>query len=454
MINKKRAVAYIRVSSDKQAKEGDSIRDQLESIQSYVEARKELVLIDTYIDDGISGQKLDRGEFKRLLDDVKEDKIDLILFTKLDRWFRNLKHYLNVQDVLDNHNTSWIAIRQQQYDTSTPHGVTFVNMSMAFAELEAKNDGERIRAVNDNKVQNGEVISGNTPTGYKIINKHLVPDDQSDMVRDMFDYFIKTANLAATQRYLKNTYGFDRVASTIRKKLKNRIYLGEYRDNFNYCEPLISVDTFDMAQNMLKKNKKRNQKYHYVFSGVIWCKECDHRIASTQFYTHKKRKDGTRANYHHSGYKCKYAIEQKKCDNKSQVYESVLERKIISMIKPAIESYIAEYEIEIKPVKDNSAKITSVRRKIEKLTDLYLNDLITIDDFKSKKDDLENDLNILMQETGTKKEKNLLPLKNILNMNIDEIYWKMDIDEKNRFWRAFIDKIYIDKNKNIEIIFL
>lgn len=449
-----RAVAYIRVSSDRQAKEGDSLREQRESIQDYVNSHKNMILVDTYIDDGISGQKLNRGEFQRLIDDVENDSIDLILFTKLDRWFRNLKHYLNIQEVLDKHNVAWIAIRQQQYDTSTAFGRAFVNMSMTWAELEAQNDSERILAVNANKVKNCEVISGTAPTGYKIVDKKYVPNEQAEMIVDMFNYFIKSANISETQRYLKDKYGFDRTYSTIRKKLKETKYIGQFRDNENFCEPLINENTFYLAQNLLKKNKKRNQKYHYVFSGLLWCKECDHRIASTQFYTHKKRKDGTRANYHHSGYRCKQAYERKICPNKSQVYESVLERKIVSMIKPEIEKYIAEYEIEMKPIKDNSSKILSLRNKIEKLTDLYLNDLITMTEFKEKKESFESTILELTKETGTKKEKDMSELKNILNMDIDEIYWNMNIDEKNRFWRAFVDKIYIDKNRNIEIIFL
>ena len=75
-------------------------------------------------------------------------------------------------------------------------------------------------------------------------------------------------------------------------------------------------------------------------------------------------------------------------------------------------------------------------------------------EFKEKKDSFENMILELTKQTGTKKEKDMSELKNILNMDIDGIYWNMSIDEKNRFWRAFVDRIYIDKNRNIEIIFL
>ncbi|MCB5608060.1 recombinase family protein, partial [[Ruminococcus] gnavus] len=66
---------------------------------------------------------------------------------------------------------------QPYFDTSTPHGRAFVNNSMIWAELEAQNDSDRILGVFDDKVDNGEVLSGSTPLGYTIVNKHLVPDD-------------------------------------------------------------------------------------------------------------------------------------------------------------------------------------------------------------------------------------------------------------------------------------
>ena len=133
-----RVAIYIRVSTDKQVKDGDSMRDQLATGQKYIDSHENMILVDTYIDDGISGQKLKRDDFQRLIDDVRAGRIDLIIFTRLDRWFRNLRHYLNTQDILDKHGVSWTAIEQPYFDTSTPHGRAFVNNSMIWAELEAQ----------------------------------------------------------------------------------------------------------------------------------------------------------------------------------------------------------------------------------------------------------------------------------------------------------------------------
>lgn len=175
-----------------------------------------MILVDTYIDDGISGQKLKRDDFQRLIDDVRAGRIDLIIFTRLDRWFRNLRHYLNTQDILDKHGVSWTAIEQPYFDTSTPHGRAFVNNSMIWAELEAQNDSDRILGVFDDKVDNGEVLSGSTPLGYRIVNKHLVPDDDAPTAVAIFQYYRKTGNLSMTLRYMESEFGLVRSAASLK----------------------------------------------------------------------------------------------------------------------------------------------------------------------------------------------------------------------------------------------
>ena len=86
-----------------------------------------------------------------MLDDVRLGRVNLIIFTKLDRWFRSLRHYLNTQAVLEANHCDWLAVDQPYFDTTTPHGRAFVAQSMTFAELEAENDSVRIRDVFDYK---------------------------------------------------------------------------------------------------------------------------------------------------------------------------------------------------------------------------------------------------------------------------------------------------------------
>lgn len=449
-----RVAKYLRVSSDRQAKTGDSLRDQDETLTEYINKNDNMILHDTYMDDGVSGQKIDRDDFSRLLDDIRSDKIDLIIFTRLDRWFRSVKHYLNTQTILDKHNVSWTAVSQSFFDTSTAHGRAFVQQSMVWAELEANMDSERINAVFHNKVANGEVISGNPPVGYMIENKHLVFDPiKAPMVIKMFDTFLKTSNLSAVRRMLIDEYGIMRNPSTIRKLLKKIIYTGEYRGNKNYCPPLIDQDKFDHVQNLLSKNIKRSQKYEYIFSAMVKCECCGNAMNAHQIQTQgRPRKDGTILKYKHSGYRCKRRYDLKDCCNKKVIYETVLERWMIEHLHENIESYMMECNLAMLPAMDNSAKIKSIQKKLSKLKELFLNDLITLDEYKLDKSNLENQLSVLPSIVVPVKD--LSPIRNILNTDIDGIYTTFSISEKQRFWRSFIDCIYVDDKRNFRVKFL
>ena len=246
-----RVAIYIRVSTDRQVREGDSMRDQLSSGQKYIDSHDNMILVDTYVDDGISGQKLNRDDFQRLLDDIQIGRIDLVIFTRLDRWFRNLRHYLNTQDILDKHGVSWTAIEQPYFDTSTPHGRAFVNNSMIWAELEAQNDSDRILGVFDDKVENGEVLSGSTPLGYSIHNKHLIPDDDAPTAVAIFEFYRKSGSLNETLRYMESEFGLVRVAASLKKMLTNTKYIGIFRDNKEYCPAIIDEVLFFDAKASL-----------------------------------------------------------------------------------------------------------------------------------------------------------------------------------------------------------
>ena len=123
----------MRVSTVMQATEGDSLPAQREALLGYIHAHSDMVLVGEYMDDGISGQKYEeRDELQRMLADVREGKIDLILVTKLDRLYRSIRHYLNLQDTLDKCGVGWTAIWEPIYDTTTPQGKFPGNLVITF----------------------------------------------------------------------------------------------------------------------------------------------------------------------------------------------------------------------------------------------------------------------------------------------------------------------------------
>ena len=449
-----RVAIYIRVSTDKQVKDGDSMRDQLATGQKYIDSHENMILVDTYIDDGISGQKLKRDDFQRLIDDVRAGRIDLIIFTRLDRWFRNLRHYLNTQDILDKHGVSWTAIEQPYFDTSTPHGRAFVNNSMIWAELEAQNDSDRILGVFDDKVDNGEVLSGSTPLGYKIVNKHLVPDDDAPTAVAIFQYYRKTGNLSMTLRYMESEFGLVRSAASLKNMLTNTKYIGEFRDNKNYCPAIIDRDLFFDVQRLLKINIKSGKKHDYIFSGLVVCDDCDHIMSGCQQRAGGRvRADGTRIVYKYSVYRCRQGVNLHRCPNRKLVFETPLEKMLLERIRPELENYIAEYEVANLPALRTDAKRRSVEGKMQKLKDLYLNDLITMDEFKLDREKLLMQLEKINVE-DSRPVKDLSYLKNFLKMDFESVYDSLSIPERRELWRSIVKEIRVDHDKNIHIIFL
>ena len=118
----RRAALYIRVSTEEQAKKGYSLPAQKEDLESYAK-KNGYAIVGYYIDEGKSARKkyTNRKEFMRMIEDVKADKIDVILFIKLDRWFRSVADYYKIQEILDAHGVAW-KTTQEHYDTETTNG--------------------------------------------------------------------------------------------------------------------------------------------------------------------------------------------------------------------------------------------------------------------------------------------------------------------------------------------
>ena len=151
-----RAGLYERVSTEEQAMHGFSIDAQIDNLTEYC-GKHGYKVVDHYTDEGVSGGKppLKRPALKRLIDDVKEGKIDIIIFTKLDRWLRSVQEYFKVQEILEKHRVEWKAIHED-YDTTTANGRMAITIFLAIAQNEREKTSERVKAVFDHKLKNRE----------------------------------------------------------------------------------------------------------------------------------------------------------------------------------------------------------------------------------------------------------------------------------------------------------
>ncbi len=448
-----RVAIYIRVSTEQQAKYGDSLREQNETLESYVKNRKDMELISTYIDDGISGQKLQRDEFQRLLSDVENDQIDMILFTKLDRWFRNLRHYLNTQEILEKHNVAWKAVTQEFYDTSTPIGRTIIAQMMSFGELEAQMTSDRIKAVFENKTKKGEVTSGKVPLGYSIKDKKLVINDDAEMVRDLFDFYLSNGTMRQTVYYLEDRYKIKRDYQSVKGMLTNKKYIGEHKGNLNYCPSIIDKDIFEEVQNRLANNVKYNTHRTFIFSGLVKCSVCDSAFSGNTRRYKKKRPnaEGVFEVTESKNYRCsKHRANINSCFNKKIVTEKNLEKYLLENIKNRMLEMESKRNLAKKkePSVDNTKNIT---RKLARLKDAYLNEVISLEEYK--KDKLVLDAQLDKQIKDNKPVKISKFSSADIDWNFFKSYSNLTESDKRELWRAIIKKINVDDKGNITLFF-
>ena len=188
-----RAGLFERVSTEEQSKYGYSIDAQKEALEEHC-SKNRIKIVDHYCDAGVSAglPYKKRPEMMRLLKDVEDGKIDIILFTRLDRWFRNIKEYFKVQEIIEKHNVEWQAI-WEDYDTRTANGRMAITIFLAIAQNEREKASERISEVFESKRKNKESFFGknSTPFGYKEerdsngINR-LVKDPELEPALQMF----------------------------------------------------------------------------------------------------------------------------------------------------------------------------------------------------------------------------------------------------------------------------
>ncbi len=326
----KRAALYIRVSTEEQAMHGLSLAAQRELLTKYAKEH-ELFIVDYYTDEGKSARKpyTSRPEFMRLLRDVEADKLDLILFIKLDRWFRSVRDYYKVQEILDTHHVSW-QTTEEQYDTTTANGQLYTTIRLALAEDEANRTSERIKFVFESKLARKEVICGSVPLGYKIENKHLVPNPETvGMVRDLFEHYRVHNNKKGALRYIWEKYGKVIFFKSFTNMLADTRYKGVYRGIEGYCEPIIDPAVFDSLQTAPTVRNNQTRRI-YIFSGLIHCHECGHRMVSVH-----------RDPYNY--YRCnQYTIQR--CGHKHLMSESLLERWLLDNVKEEFSCFASEYQ--------------------------------------------------------------------------------------------------------------
>jgi hypothetical protein len=289
-------------------------------------------------------------------------------------------------------------------------------------------------------VKEKRVISGSTPRGFKIENKHVVLDDTSvPLVKDMFSKFIDLRSMKATSRYIYDQYGVYIDVRSLKSMLQNRWYIGEAYGIKDWCPRIVDDETFNLANNIVDVRAARydgtRSDRTYLFTGLIFCGCCGRRM--TTYTCSNTRQDGSKAIYIY--YRCPERT-MKQCEMEKQVNQEKLEKWMLDNLITEAERHNIELEHNGKRVPKRSIDRAKVVSKIEKLKDLYLSDLITRDMYE--KDYLM--LSTLLAEADRQEqqaEKKPLDLKQYKDLLA--AYNKLDPPHQKAFWSRVLNKVIV-----------
>ena len=261
---------------------GESIENQIEMCTNYADSHFKDSKILIYEDEGFTGANTDRPQFKRLMNDIKSGKINVLMCYKLDRISRNVADFSSTLDELEKNDCAFVSIKEQ-FDTSTPMGRAMMYIASVFAQLERETIAERVR---DNMLQlakTGRWLGGNAPLGYmsELIEtedlqgktrKHyrLILTEDSKTVQFLYDKYLELGSLVRLQSYLvkhdiKTRKGSDYDLSSLRFILVNPTYLTADQNAYNYfqskgCDICTDSSEFDGSRGILTYNRTNQSK--------------------------------------------------------------------------------------------------------------------------------------------------------------------------------------------------
>ena len=444
-----KTACYERVSTDEQSKYGFSVKTQIDALTEHCKENK-MKIVDHYTDDGVSGGKaaFRRPQMSRLLNDVKAGKIDMILFTRLDRWFRNVKEYFKVQEILDEHGVEWRAI-WEDYDTTTANGRMAITIFLAIAQNEREKGAERITAVLDNKRKNKEACFGGPylPFGYMkqkdefgIMRLVKNPEEQQ-ACQEFWDILIKENNLNKAIRHMGNVHGITKDWKSWKRMTQSDFYCGVHKGVIDYCEPYVSPEEF------LKFQEREIVKHTpsgsvYLFRGLMRCPECGNKLCGGT----DKKPYGV-----YKSYRCR--VRGRGCNNHMHISEPKIEKQLLAYLGDFLRDEIARVELEqTKPKPKPKNNVKALKEKQRRLTVAYMAGNIPDDEYL--RDDAELKALIAKAESEAPPEpRDITPLKELLETDFRSVYEMLNEEEKQQFWQRLIKEIKLENKRVVDVIF-
>ncbi len=482
-MNKFIAGIYIRLSKEDEIKNdnssySESVENQKELLLNYVKENN-FVLYDTYIDDGYSGTNFNRPSFNRLISDIENNKVNVVIVKDLSRLGRDYiltGYYLEMW--FPKKNIRFISILDN-IDTFSNNNINFdfAPFKTLINDMYSRDNSKKIKTALRTKQLQGKWVGGCTPFGYiqdeKDKNHLVINNEEADIVKKIYSLFLRGYSINKISDYLykekilppniqrdinRKNNNFHWSSTTIKTILTNRLYTGDMiqnrRSRINYKvrtlkknnkedwivvlnthKAIIDKDDFDDVQRIISTNSniKSNKKNDYLLSGFLYCGECKNRIviqkSGEYFYT--------MCNNYRKNSKLKV------CTPHSNNYFK-LEKTIIDNLKKIIST------LDIEKVVDRFDEKVNQKNSLEDINSLKSNlDSIYLDYINKK---IKEDMYLRISERLTKKIEQL-ENKKVEKYNTREYVESYLNNISKDVLIRLIKKIEIHKDKSIDIYF-
>lgn len=485
-----RAVFYARVSTQEE--------QQLKALPKQVEECKDCIkaqgwaLVDQYVDEGKSGTRVKgRDEYRRLMDDIELNKFDIIVVKSQDRLQRSAKDWYIFVDKIVTHDIRLYMYLENSYYTTDNSLITGIKAILA--EEYSRDLSKKLNNANRRRIEKakaGEEFSAMGTTmlyGYTIEDcKYVVVPEQAEIVKLVYQLYLEFDSVRKVrdilnQRGYKNQVGKPFCSDSITRMLKNEHYKGMYVLNRYHrdfdkkkiiknpedewvCiedahEAIIDKETWEKVNQRIsvKRGSKRGKKIgRDPLSGKLFCECCGGVL-----WKHK-------SNGYENWYCSTHYSRGVGCDDPISI-STVTIRKILQGIaselevnREAVKESLLEWLKSLKNSLDNTEANVSTLEEIKRLegrkkrlTEAYLDDILSKDDYKEKYSEIETGIKSLKDSITIVENEDLQDIQRVIDnidTEIDEWIATPDFEEnKVDFLIEHIQRITVCKNKHLVI---
>lgn len=429
--------------------ESQSMEQQIYECEKYIREICDDYRIIIYDGDyAITGHSIKRRkDFQRMMRDVRDHKLDAVVIMRYDRIARNMRDFCNLYYEMEQAGCDLISV-SQRIDTSTPYGKKFMYDMASMAELEWAITSERYKDTAKYKIEKGFAYTGSVPTGFKIEKidgvKRVIRDN-IDVTYNILEYYRTSQSKRSTVAYTREHWIPDFTTNKLNALLYSDLLFGTCRDNKNFCEPYYTEEEVIALRN-ISQIKHTPSGNIYLFTGLIRCPICGGSMNGL----YSNRKSGTQGKrILYTYYRCSKGGKYK-LHKMNSLNQDTVEKYLIDNLDAELNRYLIKAKTEAIPKKKNTDQQAKLRAELERVNYMFEKGRLTTDEYEMKYNTLSNKLNALIRENNVNEDKVIQLTQNIPE-NWRQLYEKLDLIGKQRFWHSILSDITIAEDHGFTI---